>query len=82
MTAKKTPTKEQALTAFYQEPVPVMLIKDNSRYKDDVTVTVNGTNYQIQRGISVMVPRCVALVLERSHRQELEAQAYVESLKG
>ncbi len=82
MTAKKTPTKEQALTAFYQEPVPVMLIKDNSRYKDDVTVTVNGTNYQIQRGVSVMVPRCVALVLERSHRQELEAQAYVESLKG
>ena len=82
MTAKKTPTKEQALTAFYQEPVPVMLIKDNSRYKDDVTVTVNGTNYQIQRGVSVMVPRCVALVLERSHTHELEAQAYVESLKG
>ena len=82
MTARKTSTKEQALAAFYQEPVPVMLIKDNSRYKDDVTVTVNGTNYQIQRGVSVMVPRCVALVLERSHRQELEAQAYVESLKG
>ena len=60
----------------------MMLIKDNSRYKDDVTVTVNGYKLPDPAGVSVMVPRCVALVLERSHRQELEAQAYVESLKG
>lgn len=75
-------TKSRNLEAYYKELVPVMLIKDNNRYKDDVTVTVNGLNYQIQRGISVMVPRCVALVLERSQKQEMEAQAYVESLKG
>lgn len=74
--------KKQSTEAYYKELVPVMLMKDNSRYKDDVTVTVNGINYQIQRGVSVMVPRSVALVLERSHKQELEAQAYVESLKG
>lgn len=67
---------------YYKEQVPVMLIKDNSKYKDDVTVTVNGVNYQIQRGVQVMVPRCVALVIERSHRQELAAQEYMESLKG
>lgn len=73
---------KQSTEAYYKELVPVMLMKDNSRYKDDVTVTVNGINYQIQRGVSVMVPRSVALVLERSHKQELEAQAYVESLKG
>ena len=59
-----------------------MLIKDNAKYKDDLTVTVNGTNYQIQRGVQVMVPRKVALTIERSHKQELEAQAYMESLKG
>lgn len=81
MSAKQTSKKGQNLEAYYKELVPVMLIKDNNRYKEDVTVTVNGTNYQIQRGVSVMVPRCVALVLERSHQQELEAQAYVESLK-
>ena len=75
-------TKSQSIEAYYKELVPVLLMKDNSRYKDDVTVTVNGINYQIQRGVSVMVPRSVALVLERSHKQELEAQAYVESLKG
>lgn len=70
------------LEAYYNESVPVLLIKDNAKYKDDVTVTVNGTNYQIQRGVQVMVPRKVALVLERSHEQELKAQAYMDSLKG
>lgn len=82
--AAKNNTKAQAekIEAFYNEPVPVMLIKDNVKYKDDVTVTVNGTNYQLQRGVQVMVPRCVALVLERSRVQELEAQAYMDSLKG
>ena len=82
MPVKKTENAAADLTAYYKEPVPVMLIKDHNRFKDDLTVTVNGTNYQIQRGVSVMVPRCVALVLERSHKQELEAEAYVESLKG
>jgi hypothetical protein len=75
-------TKSQSTEAYYKELVPVLLIKDNSRYKDDVTVTLNGVNYQIQRGVSVMVPRAVALVLERSRKQELAAQEYVESLKG
>ena len=70
------------LNEYYDELVPVMLIKDNHKYKDDVTVTVNGVNYQIQRGVQVMVPRKVALVLERSRNQEVEAEAYMESLKG
>lgn len=80
------PTKAQKPSVtpeeYYQQPVPLLLMKDNSKYKDDLTVTVNGTNYQIQRGIPVMVPRCVALAVERSHNQELKAQEYVESLKG
>ena len=67
---------------YYTESVPVILNKDNNRCKDDLTVTVNGTNYQIQRGVSVMVPRCVALVLERSNKQEMATQAYLDSLKG
>ncbi|MBQ2613789.1 MAG: hypothetical protein IJB80_00450 [Clostridia bacterium] len=77
-----TKQNKQATEAYYKELVPVLLMKDNSRYKDDVTVTVNGVNYQIQRGVPVKVPRCVALVLERSRKQELAAQEYVESLKG
>jgi len=80
MAVKKNHT--QTPEAYYKELVPVLLMKDNSRYKDAVTVTVNGVNYQIQRGVSVMVPRNVALVLERSHKQELAAEEYLESLKG
>lgn len=82
MTKATTKQNTVALEKFYEEPVPVMLIKDNAKYKDDVTVTVNGVNYQIQRGVQVSVPRKVALVLERSHLQELDAQAYMDSLKG
>lgn len=78
----KAKIKEAELEEFYNETVPVMLIKDNAKYKDDVTVTVNGVNYQIQRGVQVMVPRKVALTLERSRRQELAAQEYMDSLKG
>ncbi len=78
---KRKPT-ESELDKYYNEPVPVMLIKDNAKYKDDVTVTVNGVNYQIQRGVQVMVPRKVALALERARKQELAAQEYMDSLKG
>ncbi len=80
--AKKKKTVSVTIDEFYKESVPVMLMKDHSRYKDDVTVTVNGVNYQIRRGVSVMVPRCVALALERSHAQELAAESYLEGLKG
>ncbi len=82
MTKATAKQNTAALEKFYEEPVPVMLIKDNAKYKDDVTVTVNGINYQIQRGVQVSVPRKVALVRERSHLQELDAQAYMDSLKG
>lgn len=76
MAVKQTPEE------YYQELVPLTLIRDNYKYKDDLTVTVNGTNYQIQRGVQVMVPRSVALAVERSHKQEMAAQDYVKSLKG
>lgn len=78
----KTFDTAAAQDEFYNEKVPVMLIKDNAKYKDDVTVTVNGTNYQLRRGVPLMVPRRVALVLERSKAQEAQAQAYMDSLKN
>lgn len=79
-TVKKSTAK--SYDRYYNESVPVMLVKDNAKYKDDVTVTVNGVNYQLRRGVQVMVPRKVALVLERSRLQEAEAQAFMDSLKG
>lgn len=80
MTKTKADINKQ-LDDFYSEPVPLMLIKDKSRKKDDLTVTVNGINYQIKRGVPVTVPRCVALAVERSHRQEIAAEEYIDSLK-
>jgi hypothetical protein len=50
--------------------VKVKLFKDNRRYKGDVFVSVNGRNYQIQRGVEVEVPAEVAEVLEHSQRQD------------
>lgn len=65
---------------FYEEKVPVFLMKDGGKYKDDLTVTVNGKNYQIRRGQTVMVPRKVALIIERGREQEMRAQQMMESL--
>ena len=42
--AKISKARQAELDNYYKELVPVMLIKDNFKYKDDVTVTVNGVN--------------------------------------
>ena len=33
--------------------VRIRLFKDNSRYKEDLFVSVNGVNYKIRRGVEV-----------------------------
>ena len=48
--------------------VRIRLFKDNSRYKGDLFVSVNGVNYKIRRGVEVEVPPEVAEVLERRQR--------------
>ena len=82
MAMTKQQKHEAELEAFYNEPVPVMLVKDNWKNKDDLTVTVNGVNYQIKRGESVTVPRKVALAVERADKQAAAAEKYIDSLKG
>ena len=48
----------------------IKLFKDNSRYKEDLFVSVNGVNYKIRRGVEVEVPPEVADVLEHSQMQD------------
>ena len=48
--------------------VRIRLFKDNSRYKGDLFVSVNGVSYKIRRGVEVEVPPEVAEVLE--HRED------------
>ena len=49
-----------------KKAVRIKLFKDNSRYKEDLFVSVNGVNYKIRRGVEVEVPPEVAEVLEHS----------------
>ena len=46
-----------------EKNVRIRLFKDNSRYKGDLFVSVNGVNYKIRRGVEVEVPPAVAEVL-------------------
>lgn len=62
----------------FDEKVEITLPK--VREGDDVTVTLNGVNYQIQRGVSVKVPRSVAMIIERSEKQSQAAQELVDRL--
>ncbi len=77
---KKPKQAETNITDYYKQLVTVTLIKDNNNYKDDVTITYNGTNYQIQRGVPVQVPMYIKLILDDSYRQQLAADAYSEKL--
>lgn len=50
--------------------VRIRLFKDNSWYKGDLFVSVNGVSYKIRRGVEVEVPPEVAEVLEHSQVQD------------
>lgn len=60
----------QAYKAYMNELVPIRLFKDNSRYKDDLYVAVNGENCVIKRGGWVKVKRKFAQVIDRSLVQD------------
>lgn len=63
---------------YLEELVEIMLFKDSDKYSDDLIVTHNGKNYQIKRGVKVMVPRKVQLVIEDSMKQAGFAADYEE----
>ena len=65
-----------------EEYVTVRLFKDNNKYKDDVFVSVNGENCQIQRGKDVRIKRKFAMILEQSLRQDEFAASYSDSLQN
>ena len=68
--------------AFLEELVPVKLFKDKDKYKDDVTVIVNGKTWLIQRGVQVMVPRMVAMALDASDKQESETSDLISAYQA
>lgn len=70
----------QAQIDFLNERVPFRAFKDNGKYKDDISVQVNGKIFLIRRGATVMIPRYILLALEQSERQLAEAATYEAQL--
>ena len=60
-----------------EKNVRIRLFKDNSRYKGDLFVSVNGVSYKIRRGVEVEVPPEVAEVLEHSQVQDERTAARI-----
>ena len=63
-----------------EKMVKIHLFKDNKNYNGDVGVAVNGRPFQIQRGVEVEVPECVAEVLRNSEAQNAEAVRLMDDL--
>lgn len=61
------------------DKVEFLAFKDNDKYKDDITVCVNGRVFKIQRGKRVLIPRYVAAVLENSQDQDTRTANLIES---
>ena len=70
-------TKEKKVDL--DELVPFEAFKDNDKYKDDITVIVNGKIWRIQRGVEVMIPRYVYNVIKQSEKQDLAATNFAEA---
>ena len=60
----------------------IKLFKDNSRYKEDLFVSVNGVNYKIRRGVEVEVPPEAAEVLEHSQMQDERTAARIAAAEN
>lgn len=56
-------------TDYWNELVPYEAFYDGDRYKDDISVMVNGKRWLIKRGVRVMLPRKVEHVLRNAERQ-------------
>ena len=67
--ATNTKTEKQTANPG-EEMVPIMLFRDNGKYKDDQFVAVNGKTCQIRRGERVEIKAMFAEVLENSMKQD------------
>lgn len=61
--------------------VEIELMKDNDKYKDDVTVIVNGKSMQIKRGERVRIPKAFAEVLDNAAEQRKFAARTIDRLR-
>lgn len=62
--------KKNASDAWLNEEVPIRLFKDGEKYKDDLTIGINGKLVKIRRGETVMVKRKYLMLIEQSIQQD------------
>ena len=68
MAEKKTIVDKEALRKAHQEEkIPFVIRNPGGVEGDFTTVTVNGKNYQIAYGKTVMIPRFVAEIIENAY---------------
>lgn len=82
MAAAKKDEHEKKVQDYYNEKVPVFIRRPEGVKDNSCTITLNGKNYQILYNTEVMVPRCVALIVEESERNERIAEENVQRLMG
>lgn len=87
MAAEKTQTETQThkekVDKFYnEERVPVFIRRPEGVKDNACTITLNGVNYQILYNTEVMVPRCVALIVEESERNIISADESARKMSG
>ncbi len=80
--AKRREFLGQRIRELRRSTMKIKLFKDNSRYKEDLFVSVNGVNYKIRRGVEVEVPPEVAEVLEHSQMQDERTAARIAAAEN
>lgn len=80
--ATRTKLDEIDTNSYMDEKVPISLFKDDGKYSDDVSVTVDEVKYLIQRGTTVIVPRKVAVVLAQSDSQDKQTADLITKLES
>ncbi len=79
-TTKTTKSSKKKEVDYYDELVSIKLFKDNSKYKDDVFVAVNGVGMIVPRGKEVKIPRKYVEALKNSEIQDGFAAEYSADL--
>lgn len=76
-----TVVESNNIDEWLKEKIPVKFFKDGEQYKDDITTIYRGEAFNIKRGISVMIPRGLALALEDAEQQNQKANSTMEGFE-
>ncbi len=68
--AKAKAEHEKEVEAYNNEKVLVCIPRPEGEPEESLTITLNGTNYQIMYDVEVMVPRKIALIVEESRKNK------------